>query len=168
MNQCANSTICGSEGTCIPDQIGTAHCKCNAGFNGTYCRDQINCESFICQDGQYCLEENDSNIPQCAPLPTLTTTIPQISRQETTEEQITVSSIQSAEFDTLNDARVEDGTYVIDEILTTESESELPLYVIIILAVLGAIFITAIVLGGFFLRTRRRATGTYRYNIEHQ
>ena len=48
------------------------------------------------------------------------------------------------------------------DILASESDSELPLYVIVILAVVGAILITAIVLGGLFLRTRRRATGTYR------
>ena len=147
---------------CIPDQIGTAHCKCNTGFNGTYCREQISCETFICQDGQYCLEQPDS-IPQCTPVPMAVTTLPAMPTEETTiRADVYETDLPVDENDTIEDD-VTAGENDTFDILQSESDSELPVNVIIILAVVGAILITAIVLGGLFLRTRRRATGTYRY-----
>jgi len=91
------------------------------------------------------------------------TTLPAMPTEETTiRADVYETDLPVDENDTIEDD-VTAGENDTFDILQSESDSELPVNVIIILAVVGAILITAIVLGGLFLRTRRRATGTYRY-----
>ena len=150
-NGCFNSSICGAEGECISDDLGTPNCKCNAGFNGTFCRQQITCENFICATGKVCVEEGDK-VPKCLSQPT---------QPGATPTQFPLPTFAAEGGEELREGETaKSGNIAIGE--PDESSLALSLPLIIILAVVGAILITAVVLGALFLRTRRRATGTYR------
>ncbi|XP_057188255.1 protein jagged-1a isoform X1 [Triplophysa rosa] len=59
-----SSNVCGPHGRCQSHAGGHFSCKCQEGFTGTYCHENINdCESNPCRNGGTCIDK--INVYQC-------------------------------------------------------------------------------------------------------
>ena len=153
-NECiANLTICENPTEiCSRNDSGIGSCICddeNYTCNAT-------CRNLNCTEGFFCIETE----PKCLISPTEET---KFIEPDKNDDQFIIIEENPQNSDITQEKPDEETPKTsLADILTRKTDSGLPLHLIIILAIVGAILLTSIVLGGLFLRTRRRATGTYR------
>jgi hypothetical protein len=149
-----NENPCGDNGECLIDQGGKTHCKCSEDYQGENCSEKITCELFTCLANQIC-DLDGSGKPFCIELDI----IEEDEKENDVAQETDMSKINSEA--PMKQTEIEN---LDDDPTIIQSQSELPMYGIILIAVFGVLLLAIVISILVIIRTRRRATGTYSPN----